>query len=192
MVFLTFKTSINFKRLIIAVLIPLAVGGISSLISLEGFKSYSETAVKPPLSPPDWLFPVVWTLLYILMGISSYLVYEKDKTEAKQPLAVYVIQLAMNFMWPVFFFSLGAYLFSFIWLIILWAFTFAMIIMFYRVNKTAGLLQIPYLLWLTFAAYLNLSVFLLNQNINNLLNFKKNIDYRSFLRIMLNENKNDR
>ena len=162
MVFLTFKTSINFKRLIIAVLIPLAVGGISSLISLEGFKSYSETAVKPSLSPPDWLFPVVWTLLYILMGISSYLVYEKDKTEAKQTLAVYVIQLAMNFMWPVFFFSLGAYLFSFIWLIILWAFTFAMIIMFYRVNKTAGLLQIPYLLWLTFAAYLNLSAYILN------------------------------
>ena len=159
---MTFKTSINFKRLIIAVLIPLAVGGISSLISHEGFKSYSETAVKPSLSPPDWLFPVVWTLLYILMGISSYLVYEKDKTEAKQPLAVYVIQLAMNFMWPVFFFSLGAYLFSFIWLIILWAFTFAMIIMFYRVNKTAGLLQIPYLLWLTFAAYLNLSAYILN------------------------------
>ena len=162
MVFLTFKTSINFKRLIIAVLIPLAVGGISSLISQEGFKSYSETAVKPPLSPPDWLFPIVWTVLYILMGISSYLVYEKDKTEAKQPLAVYVIQLAMNFMWPVFFFSLGAYLFSFIWLIILWAFSLAMIIMFYRVNKTAGLLQIPYLLWLTFAAYLNLSAYILN------------------------------
>ena len=162
MVFLIFKTSINFKRLIIAVLIPLAVGGISSLISLEGFKSYSETADKPPLSPPDWLFPVVWTLLYTLMGISSYLLYEKDKTEAKQPLAVYVIQLAMNFMWPVFFFSLGAYLFSFIWLIILWAFTFAMIIMFCRVNKTAGLLQIPYLLWLTFAAYLNLSAYILN------------------------------
>ena len=88
--------------------------------------------------------------------------YEKDKTEAKQPLAVYVIQLAMNFMWPVFFFSLGAYLFSFIWLIILWAFSLAMIIMFYRVNKTAGLLQIPYLLWLTFAAYLNLSAYILN------------------------------
>lgn len=159
---MTFKTSINFKRLIIAVLIPLAVGGISSLISQEGFKSYSETTVKPPLSPPDWLFPVVWTLLYILMGISSYLVYEKDRTEARQPLAVYVIQLAMNFMWPVFFFSLGAYLFSFIWLIILWAFSLAMIIMFYRVNKTAGLLQIPYLLWLTFAAYLNLSAYILN------------------------------
>ena len=105
-IFLTVKTNINFKHLIIAVVIPLAVGGISSLIVGSGFDFYSEAVTKPPLSPPDWLFPVMWTILYILMGISSYLVYEKDKSEAKQPLAVYAIQLAMNFMWPIFFFSL--------------------------------------------------------------------------------------
>ena len=114
------------------------------------------------MSPPDWLFPVVWTFLYIIMGISSYLVYEKDKSEAKQPLAVYAIQLAMNFMWPIFFFLLNAYLFSFIWLIVLWSLAITMTVMFYRVSKLAGLLLIPYILWLTFAAYLNLSVFLLN------------------------------
>ena len=114
------------------------------------------------MSPPDWLFPVVWTFLYIIMGISSYLVYEKDKSEAKQPLAVYAIQLAMNFMWPIFFFLLNAYLFSFIWLIVLWSLAITMAVMFYRVSKLAGLLWIPYILWLTFAAYLNLSVFLLN------------------------------
>lgn len=161
-IFLTVKTNINFKRLIIAVVIPLAVGGISSLIVNGGFKSYSESVTKPPLSPPDWLFPVVWTILYILMGISSYLVFEKDKSEAKQPLALYAIQLAMNFMWPIFFFLLNAYLFSFIWLTVLWAPVIAMTVMFYRVSRLAGLLQIPYILWLTFAAYLNLSVFLLN------------------------------
>lgn len=160
--FLTIKTNINFKRLIIAIVIPLAVGGISSLIVGGGFSHYSDTSVKPPLSPPNWLFPVVWTILYVLMGISSYLVYEKDGSEAKQPLAVYAIQLAMNFMWPIFFFSLSAYLFSFIWLILLWALALAMTVMFYRVNRTAGLLQIPYLIWLTFAAYLNLSVYILN------------------------------
>ena len=162
MIFLTVKTNIKFKRLIIAIVIPLAVGGISSLIVNGGFKVYSESVTKPPLSPPDWLFPVVWSILYILMGISSYLVFEKDKSEAKQPLALYAIQLAMNFMWPVFFFSLNAYLFSFIWLIILWALVIAMTVMFYRVSRLAGLLQIPYILWLTFAAYLNLSVYLLN------------------------------
>jgi tryptophan-rich sensory protein len=161
-IFLTVKTNINLKRLIISVLIPLAVGGIASLISNEGFKNYSENAVKPPLSPSNWVFPVVWTALYILMGISSYLVYEKDKSEARQPLAVYAIQLFLNFMWPVFFFSLNAYLFSFIWIVLLWAFTLAMIILFYSISKTAGLIQIPYILWLTFAAYLNLSVYLLN------------------------------
>ena len=96
------------------------------------------------------------------MGISSYLVFEKDKSEAKQPLALYAIQLAMNFMWPIFFFLLNAYLFSFIWLTVLWAPVIAMTVMFYRVSRLAGLLQIPYILWLTFAAYLNLSVFLLN------------------------------
>lgn len=162
MIFLTVKTNINFKHLIISVLIPLAVGGISSLTVGSGFEVYSEAVTKPPLSPPDWLFPVAWTILYILMGISSYLVFEKDTSEAKRPLAVYAIQLAMNFMWPIFFFSLNAYLFSFIWLIILWATVIAMTVMFYRVSKLAGLLQIPYILWLTFAAYLNLSVFILN------------------------------
>lgn len=161
-IFLTVKTNINFKHLIIAVFIPLAVGGISSLIVGSGFDVYSEAVTKPPMSPPDWLFPVMWTILYILMGISSYLVYEKDTTEAKQPLAVYTIQLAMNFMWPILFFSLSAYLFSFIWLIILWSLAITMAVMFYRVSKLAGMLQIPYILWLTFAAYLNLSVFLLN------------------------------
>lgn len=159
---MTVKTNIDFKKLIAAIAVPLAVGGISSLIVNSDFKSYATEVVKPPLSPPQWLFPVVWTLLYILMGISSYLVYEKDKTEAKQPLAVYVIQLVLNLMWPIFFFMQRAYLFSFIWLILLWAFALAMIISFYKVSKTAGFLQIPYLIWLSFAGYLNLSVYLLN------------------------------
>ncbi len=160
--FLTVKTNINFKHLIIAVVIPLAVGGISSLIVGSGFEVYSSAVTKPPLSPPDWLFPVVWTALYILMGVSSYLVYEKDKSDAKQPLAVYAVGLALNFMWPIFFFSLSAYLFSFIWLLVLWSLVIVTAVMFSRASRLAGLLQIPYVLWLTFAAYLNLSVYILN------------------------------
>lgn len=160
--FLTVKTNINFKHLIIAVVLPLAVGGISSLIVGSGFEVYSSAVAKPPLSPPDWLFPVAWTMLYILMGLSSYFVYEKDKSEAKEPLAVYAVQLAMNFMWPIFFFSLNAYLFSFIWLLVLLVLVIVMTVMFYRASRLAGLLQIPYILWLCFAAYLNLSVYILN------------------------------
>lgn len=162
MIFLTVKTNVDFKKLAFATAIPLAVGGISSLIVNSGFKSYATEAAKPPFSPPQWIFPIVWTILYILMGISSYLVFQKDKTEAKQPLALYAIQLVLNFMWPVFFFSLKAYLFSFIWLMLLWAFALSMTVMFYKADRTAGLLQIPYVVWLTFAAYLNLGVYLLN------------------------------
>lgn len=154
-------SNIKWKSLLINIAIPLAVGGISSLITMDGFKDYAEL-VKPVLSPPAWVFPVVWTILYVLMGISSYLVYERKDAENKRALTFYAIQLAMNFMWPIFFFGLDAYLFSFIWLVILWIFVLATVISFYRVNKTAGLLQIPYLIWLTFAAYLNLSVYLLN------------------------------
>ncbi len=158
---LTVTSNIKWKSLLINIAIPLAVGGIASLITMGGFADYKEVT-RPPLSPPSWLFPVVWTLLYVLMGISSYLIYEKKDVERKKALTFYAIQLAINFMWPIFFFGFDAYLFSFILLIILWIFVLLTIISFYRINKTAGLIMIPYLLWLTFAAYLNLGVYLLN------------------------------
>lgn len=154
-------TNINKKSLLIHILIPLLTGGLSALITGGGFRDYAGV-VKPALSPPSWLFPVVWTILYIVMGISSYIVWERDESKKRGPTAVYAIQLFLNFMWPIFFFSFKAYLFSFIWLLLLWAFVLAMIIAFYKVSRLAGLLQVPYLIWLTFAAYLNLGVFLLN------------------------------
>lgn len=158
---MTITWNINKKTLITNIAIPLAVGGISALITGGGFKDYSNVA-RPALSPPAILFPIVWTLLYILMGISAYIVWERDTTKARLPVAIYAVQLFLNFMWPIFFFSFKAYLFSFIWLLLLWTFVIAMIIVFYKVNRLAGILQIPYLLWLTFAAYLNLGVFVLN------------------------------
>lgn len=158
---MTITWNINKKSLITNIAIPLLVGGISALITGGGFKDYSNVA-RPALSPPAILFPIVWTLLYILMGISAYIVWERDTTKARLPIAIYAIQLFLNFMWPIFFFSFKAYLFSFIWLLLLWSFVLAMIVVFYKVNRLAGILQIPYLLWLTFAAYLNLGVFLLN------------------------------
>jgi len=153
--------NINRKSLIINLLIPLAVGGIAALITGDGFAEYKNVA-KPFLSPPAVLFPIVWTILYILMGISAYIVWERDGEKSRRPIVIYAIQLFLNFMWPIFFFSFKAYLFSFIWLLLLWAFVLAMVIEFSKVSRFAGLLQLPYLLWLTFAAYLNLGVFLLN------------------------------
>ena len=158
---MTVTSNIKWKSLLVNIAIPLLVGGISSLITMDGFRQYKEIN-QPPLSPPSAVFPVVWTILYILMGISSYLVYEKKDADNKNALTLYAIQLAVNFIWPIFFFGFNAYLFSFIILIVLWIFVLLTIISFYKINKTAALLMIPYLIWLTFAGYLNLGVYILN------------------------------
>lgn len=158
---LTVKSNFNLKSLIINIGIPLLTGGISSLITMDGFKEYKNFN-QPPLSPPSIVFPIVWTILYILMGFASYLIYEKKDTDNKKALTLYAIQLAINFIWPVFFFGFKAYLLSFIILIVLWIFVLLTIISFSKINRTAAILLISYLLWLTFAAYLNLGVYLLN------------------------------
>ncbi len=155
---------INLKALIISIVIPLAVGGLASLLTGGGMDTF-EQVNKPPLSPPGWLFPVVWTVLYTLMGVAAYLIYEADvaqeiKTKA---LTVYGYQLVVNFLWPVFFFSFGWYLFSFLWLVLLWVLVFWMIRLFGEISKTAAWLMIPYLIWLTFAGYLNLGIWILNR-----------------------------
>lgn len=151
------------KQLIIAIAIPLIVGGLSALISGGGMETF-EQINKPPLSPPGFLFPIVWTILYILMGISSYLVYtsDSDQTTISEALKVYGLQLAVNFFWSIFFFNFGWYLFSFIWLLLLWVLIILMIIKFLPISKTAAYLQLPYLLWVTFAGYLTLGVYFLN------------------------------
>lgn len=158
---MTVTSNIKWKSLLINIAIPLAIGGIASLIVNNGFENYSEVT-KPALSPPPWIFPVVWTILYILMGVSTYLIYEKDKNLNRNSFIIYAVQLALNFIWPIFFFGFNAFLLSFIILVLLLVFVVAMIINFYKENKLASLLQIPYLIWLLFAAYLNFGVFLLN------------------------------
>lgn len=158
---MTITSNINRKSLIINLAIPLAVGGISALITNDAFKDY-ENVIKPPLAPPSWLFPIIWTILYILMGISTYLIYEKDKTLNKTSLIIYSIQLSLNFIWPIFFFGFRSYLFSFILLSAIIVLVSGMIVLFYKENKIAALIQLPYLVWLLFAGYLNLSVYLLN------------------------------
>lgn len=151
---------IDWKALIVCILIPLAVGGISSLISMP-FMDYNKL-IQPPLAPPGWLFPIVWTILYILMGISSYIILESNSSDKESALKIYFIQLIINGFWTIFFFALKWRLFSSLWLILLIIFIILMIVRFYKINKTAGLLQIPYLLWCLFALYLNIGIYILN------------------------------
>ncbi len=153
---------IDFKKLIINIAIPLGVGALSALISMGSMETFA-TLNKPPLSPPGWLFPVVWSILYILMGISSYLITESGKpARAKTALTVYGVQLFFNFMWSIIFFNFEAYLFAFIWLIALLVLIIANAYLFYQIDRRAGLLFIPYILWVIFAGYLNFGIFLLN------------------------------
>jgi len=154
---------INKKALIIAIAIPLLVGAVSAFISSNSMEQFGQLN-KPPLAPPGFLFPIVWTILYTLMGISSYLVFSSNKKQedVKDALTVYALQLAVNFFWSIFFFNLEWYLFSFFWLILLWVLILYTILLFYQISKPAAYLMVPYLLWVTFAGYLNLGIYVLN------------------------------
>ncbi len=153
----------NWKIIVIGALIALAVGSLSGLISMEGMRQYNETAVKPDLTPPSWLFPVAWTILYTLMGVGSALIWlAPDSPQRSRGLNLYVVQLVVNFFWSLIFFNAGAYGFAALWLVLLWVLVLFMILSFSKISPTAALLQIPYLLWLTFAGYLNIAVWLLN------------------------------
>ena len=149
--------------LAVCIAVPLLVGGLSALLSGGGMQDFAMLE-KPPLSPPGWLFPVVWTVLYVLMGIASYLVLssQADSMEIQRALSVYFYQLLVNFLWPVFFFDFGWYLFSFFWLLLLWALIVVTIRRFWQISRPAAYLMVPYLLWVTFAGYLNLGIWLLN------------------------------
>ena len=153
---------IQWKKLLIALAIPLAVGGLSSLVS-GGMSDY-ENLVQPPLSPPGWVFPVVWTILYLLMGYASYLVFTADAPagQKKRALTLYAIQLFLNFLWSPVYFGLEWRLVAFFVLLALWAAILLTMRAFSAINEKAGDLLLPYILWVTFAAYLNLGTVLLN------------------------------
>ncbi len=154
---------IQWKPLLVCVAIPLAVGGLAALLSRDGMNVFASLE-KPPLSPPGWLFPVVWTILYVLMGIASYLVFTSgaDRKTVGAALRVYGFQLAVNFLWPIFFFNFGWYLFSFVWLLLLLLLILITFARFWKISVPAACLLIPYLIWVVFAGYLNLGVALLN------------------------------
>ncbi len=148
------------KQLIISIAIPLIIGVIGTLIGNP--KMGFEMINKPSFMPPRILFPIVWTILYIVMGISSYLIYKEKKEKNNKALKAYGLQLILNMLWTYFFFNIKAYLFSLIWLLILLIVVIIMVIKFIKINKTAGLIQIPYIIWLVFAATLNFAIFQIN------------------------------
>jgi tryptophan-rich sensory protein len=151
----------NKRKLIIFILIPLAVGLVSGILTKNSMTMYN-TLNQPALSPPGWVFPVVWTILYILMGVSSYLIATSPSQKKPEALLLYAIQLFLNFIWSPIFFGLGNYFLAFLVLVLLWYVIVKMIRAFFRIDPTAALLQIPYLLWITFAGYLNLAIIFLN------------------------------
>lgn len=140
-----------------------AVGALSALFTMNGMRLYAAEAAKPPLTPPPVVFLVVWFLLYALMGISIAGIAKAGASSEKSlALKLFFVQLAANFVWSLIFFNAAAYGFAFIWLILLWVLILAMIMSFYKVDAAAAYLQIPYLLWVTFAGYLNFGVWRLN------------------------------
>jgi len=153
------------KSYIIAIIIPLVVGGLSALFTMGNMNIYDELKT-PPLSPPSILFPIVWTILYILMGVSSGIIYNAENSTAiskNSSLYTYAQSLFFNFFWSIFFFNLRAFLFSLFWLLVLLYLIVRTIIKYYKINKTAAFLQIPYLIWVTFAGYLNFGIWWLNR-----------------------------
>ncbi len=151
------KTKIKWKDLLVSIAIALGAGFLSSLLAPDIPEQYAGL-YRPPLAPPGWLFPVVWTILYILMGIAAWIIYESPAGDAgRSALLFYGMQLAVNLFWPVIFFRFQAYITAFFWLLLLWYLVYVTFRKFTALNRTAGNLLIPYLVWLTFAGYLNLA-----------------------------------
>lgn len=153
---------IKLKNYIISLIISIGIGQISGFLTKDASKSFSKYFNQSALTPPDWVFPVVWVILFFLMGISATLVYESNCKYKRYALFLYGVQLIFNFLWSMFFFLGNEFVLSFGWLTILILMVIGMILIFYKCNRTAGYLQIPYLVWLCFALYLNYIVVILN------------------------------
>ena len=152
------------KTYAISIAAALATGGLSALFTAGNMDIYS-AITKPALAPPSALFPIVWTLLYILMGVSSAMIYlqrSENPQAARNSLIAYAASLFLNFFWSIIFFNMQAFLFAFIWILLLWASILVTILQYRKISPLAAALQVPYLLWVTFAAYLNLAIYLLN------------------------------
>ena len=154
----------NWKTYLFWTVLAEGVGALSGWLSRDGTNLFSQTSVQPPLSPPAIVFPIVWGVLYALMGISAARIWLSPTSQERSTgLNLFITQLVINFFWSLIFFNAQAYGFAFLWLLLLWALVLAMILTFGKADPLAAYLQIPYLFWLTFAAYLNFGVWNLNR-----------------------------
>ncbi len=157
----------NIIVLIACLVIPVFVGVGSALLSGDSMNKFGELN-QPPLSPPAWLFPIAWTILYLMMGLASYFILVAKPTEQEaiksreMALIYYCIQLVFNFAWCLLFFRVGAYIVAFLWLVVMWALILLTMIKAFKVSKIATYLLVPYILWTTFAGYLNVMIEILN------------------------------
>ena len=153
------------KPYIVSVFIALGVGGLSALLTMGNMDIYKEITT-PPLSPPSILFPIVWTVLYILMGISAAMIFKDNMASVKKKkiaLSPYASSLIVNFAWSIIFFNFKAFLIAFLWLLLLLYLIIKTIVLYRKINKAAAYLQIPYAIWVAFAGYLNAGIFILNR-----------------------------
>ena len=152
---------INWKKLIIITIITFIVGSFFSWFTMNNMDTFKE--LEKPINVPGLLFPIVWSILYLLMSISFYRVLQSDDENKKPQVISYIVQLIINSLWSLIFFGFEAYLLAFIWIIILLISVIIMIINFYKIDKKVAYLNIPYVLWIIFAAYLNIGIYLLNR-----------------------------
>ena len=154
---------VKWKTAALCIAIPLLLGSLSGWISRQGVANFS-LLNSPPLTPPAWVFPIVWTILYILMGIASYCILTAPVAQEsiRNAMELYALQLAVQFFWSIIFFNLQLYFFAFVWIVILWVLIVATIRAFSQISKCAAYCMLPYLLWVTFAGYLCLGFAILN------------------------------
>lgn len=157
-----FKT-LNLKKLLISLLVTFGAGILAYLFSRDAMQDYANL-IQPPLAPPSWVFSVVWPILYLLMSIALYMVGNSKAPQQQKSMSyvLYGIQLVFNFLWTLFFFVFGFYVFSAVWLLALILIVIACTLIFCKINPTAGKLLIPYIIWLIFALYLNIGIAILN------------------------------
>jgi tryptophan-rich sensory protein len=152
-------------KLVVSIIACLAAGAIGSIFTRQAIPTWYATLEKPAFNPPNWVFMPVWTLLYIMMGVAAFLVWRKglENRQVRMALIVFLVQLVLNAFWSVAFFGLESPLYGLIVIALLWVAILFTTLMFYRTSRVAGVLMLPYLLWVTFAAVLNESIWLLNR-----------------------------
>ena len=153
--------NLDIKKLLFYIITTILIGKIPSIFVFKSMNIYNSLN-RPPLSPPSIVFPIAWTILYILMGISIYIIMQSKRKLKKNARLIYYIQLVTNALWAPIFFGFKEYFLAFLWILMLIVFVITMILTFYKISKKAAYIQIPYLLWLLFASYLNFGVFVLN------------------------------